>query len=275
VRRLIITADDFGLSESVNEAVQIAHREGVLTAASLMVGAPAAADAVARAHRMPQLAVGLHVVVVQGRPVLPPGQIPDLVDATGRFADALGKAGVRYFFHPRARAQLGAEIRAQFEAFRASGLTLDHVNAHNHMHLHPTILGLILEVGRDYGMKAVRVPFEPALRSWRAARVHLTARIATNAFLWPWVAYMRARIRAAGLMSNDIVFGMHDSGAVSERGVLGFVERLPGGVTEMYFHPATGGEAPAQEFRLLTGEPLRAAIARAGIARGGYLNTVR
>ncbi|MGC2413746.1 MAG: hopanoid biosynthesis-associated protein HpnK, partial [Stellaceae bacterium] len=150
-RRLIVTADDFGRDVAINEAVEAAQRDGILTSASLMVGAPKAADAVARARRMPGLKVGLHLVLIDGRPVLPPAEIPGLVTAGGRFDDNQIRAGLRYFFMPRVRRLLAAEIRAQFEAFRATGLVLDHVNAHQHLHLHPTIARLVVEIGRDYG----------------------------------------------------------------------------------------------------------------------------
>ena len=136
---LIITADDFGRHPAINEAVERAHREGVLTAASLMMGEAHVAEAVAVARRNPRLRVGLHLVLTEGRAVLPPTRIPDLVDAQGRFPDdAMARDGVRFFFLPRVRRQLAAEIRAQFEAFKATGLQLDHVNAHRHFHLHPT-----------------------------------------------------------------------------------------------------------------------------------------
>ncbi|MEE8285398.1 MAG: hopanoid biosynthesis-associated protein HpnK, partial [Gammaproteobacteria bacterium] len=145
MKRLIVTADDYGASLPINEAIETAHRDGILTAACLMVGAPMADDAVARARRLPNLRVGLHVVVVRGRPVLTPERIPDLVDGDGRLDGNLVRAGFRYFFLPRVRRQLAAEIRAQFEAFQATGLALDHANAHNHMHLHPTVLRLIVD----------------------------------------------------------------------------------------------------------------------------------
>ena len=121
-RRLIVTVDDFGLAIPVNEAVERGHREGIVTAASLMVAEQAAADAVARAKANPTLAVGLHVVVVAGRPVLPPERIPDLVGRDGLFSSELARAGVRYFFRRAAQRQLEAEIRAQFAAFAATGL---------------------------------------------------------------------------------------------------------------------------------------------------------
>src|SRR3989454_11909005 len=144
-----------------------------------MVGAGAAADAVERARRLPTLSVGLHLVLVDGPPVLPAREIPDLVDSRGEFSTRLFGAGLNFFFRPGVRRQLEAEIRVQFEAFTKTGLPLDHVNAHNHMHLHPTVLGLILKVGRDYGLKAVRVPYEPFLGSWRTARQALLKRLVT------------------------------------------------------------------------------------------------
>src|ERR1051325_3000870 len=113
-----------------------------------------------RARCLPGLAVGLHVVLVDGEAVSPPGTIPGLSGLDGRFDDNQARAGLRFFFSPTARPQIAAEIRAQFEAFRATGLALDHVNAHKHMHLHPTVARLIVEIGRDYGMRAMRLPAE-------------------------------------------------------------------------------------------------------------------
>ncbi len=162
MKRLIVTADDFGRSRAVNDAVETAHAEGILTTTCLMVGADDAEDAAARARRLESLGVGLHVVLVCGRPVLSQKDIPDLVDDSGAFETDLVRAGFRFFFLPKVRRQLAQEIRAQFEAFRATGLALDHVNAHNHMHLHPTVLGLNIAIGRDFGLKAVRVPDDPA-----------------------------------------------------------------------------------------------------------------
>lgn len=126
-----------------------------------MVAAPAAADAVARARLLPGLRVGLHLVLIDGEAVLPPGEIGGLVGADGRFTESQIGAGLGYFFKPGIRRQLAAEVRAQFEAFRATGLSLDHVNAHQHLHLHPTVARLVVEIGRAYGMRAVRLPSEP------------------------------------------------------------------------------------------------------------------
>jgi hopanoid biosynthesis associated protein HpnK len=226
----------------VNAAIERAHREGILTAASLMVGAPGAADAIQRARNMPSLAVGLHVVVVNGTPTLRPEQIPDIVRDDGTFESDLFFAGVRYFFNPRARKQLEAEIRAQFEAFARTGLQLDHVNAQNHMHVHPTVLSSILRVGPEFGMQAVRIPREPFFPSWRSAHRDLALRLGNAVLLGPWLRLMRLRLERAGITHNEFVFGLNDTGRMSPERVRRLLEQLPCGVTEMYFHPDLGSE---------------------------------
>ena len=226
-KRLIVSADDFGLSREVNDAVERAHRDGVLSSASLMVAAPFAADAIERARALPNLRVGLHLVLVNGRPLLPADRVRALVGRDGNFPTDLVAAGVRFFFHPGARRALRDEIRAQFDAYRASGLALDHVNAQNHMHVHPTVLGIVIDVGREFGLRAVRVPEEPN----------------DAAFLRPWLALMRARLHRAGLVTNDRVFGIRYSGHMTSDRVLEILPQIPAGVSEMYFHPATAAWA--------------------------------
>src|ERR1700712_989871 len=170
MRGLIVTADDFGAALTVNEAVEQAHVEGILTAASLMLSGPAADDAVARARRLPNLGVGLHIVLADGEPTLPPERIPALVGRDGRFHDSMLRTALAIAASGAARAQLAAEIEAQFAAFAATGLPLDHVNAHKHFHLHPMIASAILRIGPRFGMKALRAPVEPgtalAMRWW-------------------------------------------------------------------------------------------------------------
>jgi len=251
LKRLIVTADDFGRSLAVNEAVEEAHATGILTAASLMVGADAASDAVDRAKRHPGWGVGLHLVIVCGKSVLPPTEIPGLVDAKGAFDTNLVRAGFRYFFLPKVRRQLAREIRAQFEAFRASGLELDHVNAHNHLHLHPTVLGLILSIGREYGLRAVRVPDEP-MSVPGATPMSVSGRIG-GAFLRIWLGLMRRRLLGADVRINDCVFGIRDSGNMVRERMLALLQELPNGVTEIFSHPARGTwdgvEAAAAQYR--------------------------
>jgi hopanoid biosynthesis associated protein HpnK len=202
-----------------------------------MVGAPAVADAVARARRLPDLRVGLHLVLVDGLPTLPRDEISGLVRRDGRFDPNMGRAGVRFFALPQVRRQLAMEIRAQFEAFHATGLRLDHVNAHKHMHLHPTVARVIIEIGRDYGMMAVRLPLEP-VEPLHAAfpNEHYSAPLYR-----PWIERLRRRLQNAGLFVNDSLFGLAWTGGMVEERLLRLLPQLPPGVSEIYFHPATVG----------------------------------
>lgn len=264
-RFLIVTADDFGLSDSVNEAVRRATLHGVLTAASLMMGEPATAAAVRLAQAMPKLRVGLHLVLVDGHSVLAPRYIPDLVDPAGRFPNAMVVPAFRFVASRRVRAQLAAEIRAQLEAFARTGLELDHVNAHKHFHLHPLILELVLEIGSEFGVTAIRIPREPFWYSRAAGGA------AGAAFLTPWLALMRTRLRARGVTCNDHVFGLSATGRLDSQQVLEILARLPPGVSEIYLHPTVDNN----ELAALLDPEVRAAVGASHAVCGGYRDLER
>jgi hopanoid biosynthesis associated protein HpnK len=279
-RRLIVTADDFGLAEPVNAAVERAHRDGILTSASLMVTAPAAADAIARARRTPSLAVGLHLVLADGVPALDTASIPALVGRDGRFPASPLAAGVAIFCRPGARAQLEREVRAQLERFMATGLPLDHVDAHHHLHIHPTVRRCLIRIAREYGIRAMRLPREPAYPAWRAARDRAFARgfgaLAHGARL----ARMRRELDAAGIACNDWMFGLNDAGRMTGARIAAQFARLPDGVTELCLHIATqpwqGSDAWPQDFACveeyaaLLDRHIADLIDRRGIARAAF-----
>jgi hopanoid biosynthesis associated protein HpnK len=237
MKSLIVTGDDFGLSLKVNEAIEEAHRQGVLTTASLMMGANATVDAVDRARRLPTLKVGLHLVLVDGVSLLSPREIPDLVDGKGLFPPHLMRAGINFFMRPEVKKQLEAEMDAQFGAFDKTGLNLDHVNTHHHMHLHPTLSSILLKVGKKYRMRAVRLPYEPLVPSWRASRKAFFKRLTTWLFLFPWITFLRERLKHENVHSNQFLFGINDSSRMDLDLFLCFLQHLPQGVTEIYFHP--------------------------------------
>jgi hopanoid biosynthesis associated protein HpnK len=274
LKNLIITADDFGAAVEVNEAVERAHRDGILSAASLMVAGSAAADAVARARTMPRLRVGLHLVLVEGKPVLPVSAVPDLVDASGHFRTDMARAGAAMFFRPKVRAQLQAEIEAQFAAFAATGLALDHVNAHKHFHLHPTIAALMVKIGKAYDVKGARVPLEPQAVLARIEPHKSSGIVALTA---PFARALKRRFRRAGIAAPDSVFGLAWSGSMTRARLKGLIEHLPEGLSEIYLHPATGryvGSAPdyqyAGELAALTDPGLPALLAAKAIRTGGF-----
>jgi hopanoid biosynthesis associated protein HpnK len=167
--------------------------------------------------------------------MLPPDRVPDLVDTAGRFRTHMVRAAVDIFMKARVRKQLAAEITAQFSAFADSGLKLDHVNAHKHFHLHPTIASYVLDIGPRFGMKALRVPYEP-----RAVIASVEpAPDAAGLLFGSWAALLKTRVRRHGLVSADWTFGNAWSGALSENRLTGLISNLPDGLSEIYGHPAT------------------------------------
>ena len=219
MKRLIITADDFGLCHEVNQAVARAYQQGVLTCASLMVSGESFDEAAAIARENPKLGVGLHLVLVEGRSVLTPDEIPDLVDRQGRFSNNLWQAGTRYFFKRGIRDQIRRECEAQIQKFETIGVTFDHLNAHNHFHLHPTVASIVVALARKYEIPAMRVPYAP--------------------FFGPLTWSLKKRLRMSGVLYNDALFGLEESGRFDEATWLQALDSLPEGVTEMYTHPAT------------------------------------
>ena len=259
----MVTADDFGLSSEVNEAVRRAHRDGILTCASLMIGAPAAEEAVQIA-KLEGLPVGLHLTLVDGRPVLPAERIPSLVEARGTFRAGLVGPAVRIGLSARARSHARAECEAQMDAFLATGLELDHVNAHHHFHLHPSILAIVIGLARRY-RAAVRVPFEPVRPPYRS--------VLLAAAVLPWSLRARRRLRRAGIVTNDALFGLYDTGAMTERAWLRIVPRIGAGLTEVYCHPSL---APPSDHELtaLLSPVVRAALDRADIHLTSFARSV-
>ena len=274
MKRLIVTADDFGMSPEVNEAVEQAHRQGILTCASLAVTGAAVDDAVRRARRLPDLGVGIHLALY-GAEAANPGPSPLSPDGRNLGSGSV-RTGVAIMLWPSTRAAARREIAAQFEAYRRTGLPLGHLDGHWHCHQHPAVLPIALELGRPLGLKAVRVPYEPyglsndaaAGEQWQARALHALSH-------WPLAAAMRRQIRAAGMVANDRFFGKTDAGHVDEALLLRLAPLLPAGVTELGLHPATAAWTgdhvpppswrPADELAALTRPAVRAALDQAGV----------
>jgi hopanoid biosynthesis associated protein HpnK len=237
-RRLIINADDFGRSESINEAVIRAHRTGVLTTASLMVNEAACASAVRLAREHPRLGVGLHLTLLCGHSALPPDSIPGLVNARGEFPNNPAVAGLRYFFVPRLRAQLRAEIHAQFARFRSTGLPLDHVNGHLHLHLHPAVFRILARDAAQLGIRRMRLTRDPLRLNLRLASGHLAYRLLHVLIFHPLSAWARPTFRRLGFRHTPRVFGLLQNARVDEAYVLNLLRHLPAGDSELYSHPS-------------------------------------
>ena len=270
---LIVNADDFGRSAEINEAVRRALRAGVLTSASLMVTGTAVDEAVEIAHRHPRLAVGLHVVVADGAPALPPVRIPHLVDASGRLRRNAVRQGLELMLRRTARAELACELEAQFARFAATGLPLAHVDGHLHLHVHPVVFDQLLPLAAAYGARGFRIPADDHVLALRYSRRRLLTKLAWTATFALLARRARRRLRGQPLASCDRVYGLLQSGAMDERYVLHVIEALAGRA-EMYFHPSIRdlGEPLGPNTTDLE-TLLSAAVARAISARSVQLAT--
>jgi predicted glycoside hydrolase/deacetylase ChbG (UPF0249 family) len=199
MRRLIITGDDFGASPQVNAAIERHHRAGFLTQASLMVHAPAVADAVEIARRNPRLLTGLHLVVCESAPAL---------------------NGIEIFFSAKRRARLREEVEGQFDSFRALGFPPTYWDGHMHLHLHPTALRLALPVAQRHGFRAIRLVRERSI-----APLPLIFRA------------LSVRAMRAGFRHSDHTFGLAQTGRTDTEFVEKMMRKLPPGLNEFYYHP--------------------------------------
>jgi hopanoid biosynthesis associated protein HpnK len=263
VRRLIVNADDFGASPAINEAVIRAHREGILTTASLMVNEPARDAAAQLARANPRLGVGLHLTLLMGHAALPPAQIPGLVNERGEFSNNPVGVGFRYFFHSKLRSQLRAEIHAQFAAFRATGLPLDHVNGHLHLHLHPVVFGILMEDAAALGIRHLRLTRDCLARSRRMTRGRWFYRTSHALIFELLSSRARQPLQARGIKHAQITFGLLQNAQVDEDYVLKLLPDLPAGDSELYSHPSL--QAFKHEFDALISPRVKDRVRELGI----------
>lgn len=257
---LIFTADDFGRDEAINRAVLRAHRDGVLTSASLMVAGAAFDHAVALVRDTPTLAVGLHVVTVDGPSVLGHAALPHITDPLGRFpADPCG-LGIRYQFSAVARAELARELEAQFERFALTGLPLAHADGHYHMHMHPAILPIFLHLAETFGASGFRLPNDDLRLALGYDPSRRVLKILWCIYYTALRRWGRAHVAKSLLARADRVYGLYQTGRLSESYLLHLLERIPPGVhaAEIYGHPSEqdlgepGGPNPGDLAALLS-----------------------
>lgn len=273
MRRVIVTADDFGRSPEINRAIIEAHQNGILTCASLMVSGPAADEAVALAKANPTLKVGLHLVLVDGFAVLGRDAIPDLVDSNRRFAVSPASVGMRIFFSRSTAQQATNECEAQVQKFLSTGLHMDHLNSHHHFHIHPTISKIVVELAINYAIPAVRLP-KQGLRKV----TNKTAAMA--AIMFPWVLVLKLRLQKAGIAHNREIFGLYETGAMTKENWLRLIPALKPGVTEIFCHPSVGNPAggPAQlsgdrsfeEYKALLSKEIKELLAHENVILTGF-----
>lgn len=237
MKQLIITSDDFGLSRGVNAAVEKAWQEGLLTCASIMPGGNAFDEAVAIARRNPGLQVGLHLSLVQGKAVLPPSQIPGLVNEAGCFSDNPVAAGMRYFFDKGLYKPLLREIEAQIERVVEAGIPLSHVDGHLNIHLHPTVFGFLTELMPRYGITSFRLSRERLTHNLRFDRQRRLGKTVERVIFGSLAGHALPELDRLGIRYAGEVKGVLNSGRMTEEYLLNIIEGLNDGLTELYFHP--------------------------------------
>lgn len=287
LRRLIINADDFGLTQGINRAIAEAHTRGVVTSSTLMAASARFSDAVNIAKWNPKLSVGCHVVLTDGCPVAARETIPSLLDANGD-APVLRRS-LTGFLSRALRGQipqneLRTEITAQIRKLRAAGVDVTHVDTHKHTHLFPVIFKPLLEAARECGVRAVRNPFGPVKAiafAHLVRRPKLWARYSELGLLRGFASAFRRAVEAAGMITTDGSFGIVGTGALDEKLFAATIGCLPEGTWEFVCHPgycdsellSLGGrlrERREQELRVLTSQYARDVLSRNGVELMSY-----
>jgi chitin disaccharide deacetylase len=274
-KAVIFTADDFGLSDALNGAVALAHRQGLLRSATLMAAAPRTQAALALSQALPGLCLGVHLTLIQGQAVLPPQYLPHLVNPEGFFQNDPVATGWRYFCQSRLLPEIRRELAAQIEAIQRAGLTIWHLNSHLNLHLHPSIFPVVADLAREYGIPAVRMAREDWRTTLALAPDGSLPKIAQGLIFALLCRRAKKIARAAGLLFNDHIFGLLNDGRMTEAYVMGLVPRLQPGVTEIYCHPGLYADsellrwAPGyrrqEELAALMSPSLKVTLAAAGI----------
>jgi hopanoid biosynthesis associated protein HpnK len=235
--RLIVNADDFGLTSGVNRAIVELHGAGAITSTTLMARAAATDEAIAIAGSIPSLRVGCHVILADGEPVLPAHEIPTLIDSkTGRFQSSLSAFLMRLFTGRVRAAEIEAEARAQIESLQSRGLQLTHVDTHKHTHMFPAVLRPVLRAARACSIHAVRNPFEPAWAVRATRRSGLTR--AAEVTLLRWLEPVCRRIIAEeGFSTTDGTIAIVGTGALDVPTLRALLHQLPAGTWELVTHP--------------------------------------
>jgi chitin disaccharide deacetylase len=283
VRRLIVNADDFGLTLGVNRAIVEAHRDGVVTSATLMANAAAFEDAIQRGKSAPRLTMGCHIVLVDGLPVLGGRQTPTLTP--GKSADRFYQSLSSFALHAvsgRIHAdEIEAEATAQIRKLQAAGIVVSHVDTHKHTHIFPQVLRPLLRAARACGVKAVRNPFGPLHLSILAKRPSLWKQYSKVTVLSRLGKTFRRSVANAGLLTPDGTIGIVATGSLDDRLFENLVESLPEGTWELVCHPGYNDaelgnirtrlrESREVELRLLTSPGSREMLARSGVQLISY-----
>lgn len=278
MKQLILNADDFGLTPGVNEGIIRAHQDGILTSATLMATSRAFDDAVARAKSTPRLGVGCHLVLVGGKAVSQPEEIPSLVDAAGKFPPTLPQFVAKVSSGTVRSRDIERELRAQIGKVRGAGIEPTHVDTHKHTHAHPVVMKALGRVVHEMGITRVRKPAEELAASWESQSCgeRSWGRLASAAAVRAVTPWFQSLARTYGLNTPDHFLGLAMTGRLSAAVLRQLIDLLPEGSTEIMLHPgicdadlaSTGSRLQQQrqlEMDALLAPEVRAAVERNGV----------
>lgn len=238
MRRLIINADDFGLTAGVNRAIAEANRSGVLTSATMMANARAFAEAAVLAKSQPSLKTGCHIVLIDGDPVST--NLPSLTNGSARFRTSLKQFAVAAVRRQISADEIQQEAEAQIRKIQSQGITLTHIDSHKHTHMFPHVLRPVLRAAKACGIRAVRNPFEP-LRAWPHSAVlgtpALWLRSAGVAAFQMFGGEFRRALKEEGMLSTNGTVGISATGNLDQKMLLRILAALPEGTWELVCHP--------------------------------------
>ncbi|MCS6943529.1 MAG: hopanoid biosynthesis-associated protein HpnK [Geminocystis sp.] len=264
---LIVNADDFGICEEVNETIIAAHRQGIVTSTSLMVSGEGVEEAVKLAKNNPSLGVGLHLVLCCGKSILPPSQIPHLVDCSGNFPNNPTVAGLRYQFIAAAREELKLEIKAQLDRFIETGLPLSHIDGHLHLHCHPVVINILVELAKEYPIRFIRLPLEELHYTLRLDSSNLGLKALYANIFTLLRKYNERQLAGSGIRWLDRVYGLLQTGHMTESYLLGLLPQIKTTTNEIYFHPQRQDD---REFAALCSQRVKDMLVSEGFTLVNY-----
>jgi hopanoid biosynthesis associated protein HpnK len=282
VRRLIVNADDFGLTHGVNRAIAEAHERGIVTSTTLMANSKAFDEAAQIAKSNANWSVGCHVVLVDGEPLIDPGRVRTLIPfGTVRFHDGLSAVAIRAALGRLDSDQVEAEATAQIRKLQDRGIAVSHVDTHKHTHMFPAVLQGLLRAARTCRVRAIRNPFESFAADFAGSRRELWKRYVQVQILRSLAGPFRRAVAKAGMLTPDGTLGIVATGSLDPQLFQGLAESIPEGTWEFVCHPGyldddlrTIGtrlrESREKELELLTSPESRQALAKHGVELISY-----
>lgn len=284
MRRLVINADDFGLTAGVNRAIAEAHSRGVLTSTTLMARSTAFTDAVQIAARSPKLGIGCHIVLVDGTPVLPPHLVPSLLHNGTAFRRTLTQLALAVARNHISASEVEAEATAQIAQLQSAGIRISHIDAHKHAHIFPSILKPLLRAARAAGIYAVRNPFSPGrYLPWEKLLRHpeLWKRFLAVQVFRGFAPDFRRIVERDGMITTDGLLGVVETGAMSLELLQIIIRNMPEGTWELVCHPGYNDaelatvhtrlrESRDRELQIFTSPDVHAILAEQGVELINY-----